>query len=216
MAKRPKYDHPTVFNYLQDYGCDLETRRIFNHHWMGPSEDAHEIGIEYVARNLLFLDKSEGRIELWINNPGGWLHEMWGIIDIMTVCNNPVDTIVYGNASSAACLLVASGTGVRYTLPRSSFMWHAGTTDIDQGMHWVDAKDRMAWEIVENERWIKAMAQATSPVKCRSMKAKIAFWSEHAKGGGEKWLDAEGMLANGVVDHIWKEPMNPSKERKKG
>ena len=207
-SERPKYDQPTVFNFLHDYGCDLRARRIFNHHWMGASEESHEIGIEYISRNLLYLDKSAGPIELWINNDGGWLHEMWGIIDIINICENPVSTIAYGNVASAACLLLASGTGTRYALPHASFMWHAGTTDISDDMHWADARDRMLWEIREGTRWIDQMARITAPVddkgkKIRTHKGKVSFWDEQGRGGGELWLDAEGMLSHGIVDEIW-------------
>jgi ATP-dependent protease ClpP protease subunit len=175
---------------------------------MGASEDSHEIGIEYVSRNLLHLDKSKGDIELWINNAGGWLHEMWGVIDIIQICENPISTIAYGQVASAACLLLASGTGTRYALPHASFMWHAGTTDLRDDMHWADARDRMAWEIKEGDRWIDAMARATSPLdqtgkKLRTHKGKVAYWQDKGRGGGELWLDAKEMVANGIVDEIW-------------
>jgi ATP-dependent protease ClpP protease subunit len=214
----PKYDNPTVFNFLHDYGCDLRARRVFNHHHMGVSEEVGQIGIEYISRNLLHLDKSPGTIELWINNSGGWLHEMWAVIDIMNVMENPVDTVCYGNASSAACLLLASGTGTRYALPHASFMWHAGTTDISADMHWPDAVDRMEWEKRENERWLDQMARVTTPLnskgnKFRTHKDRISFWADAAHGGGEKWLDAKEMVANGVVDEIWGPPA--PKARKK-
>jgi ATP-dependent protease ClpP protease subunit len=209
----PKIDNPTVFNFLHDYGCDLRSRRVFNHHHMGVSEESFAHGIEFVSRNLLHLDKSPGPIELWINNSGGWLHEMWAIIDIINICENDVSTICYGNASSAACLLLASGTeGLRYALPHASFMWHAGTTDIDQSMHWPDAKSRMDWEERENDRWLDQMARVTAPLnpetgkKLRTHKEKVAFWAKDARGGGELWMDAKEMVANGVVDEIWGTP----------
>lgn len=218
----PKYDNPTVFNFLHDYGCDVRARRVFNHHHMGVSEEAHAIGIEYVSRNLLHLDKSPGPIELWINNSGGWLHEMWAIIDIMNICENDVSTICYGNAASAACLLLASGTpGLRYALPHASFMWHAGTTDISDDIHFPDAVDRMKWELRENDRWLDQMARSTSPLnpdtgkKIRTHKDRVAFWSHNARGGGELWMDAKEMVANGVVDEIWGQPApKPRKETK--
>ncbi len=217
----PKYDNPTVFNFLHDYGCDVRARRVFNHHHMGVSEEAHAIGIEYVSRNLLHLDKSEGPIELWINNSGGWLHEMWAIIDIMNIMNNPVHTVCYGNAASAACLLLASGTGTRYALPHASFMWHAGTTDISDDIHFPDAIDRMKWELRDNDRWLDQTARSTSPLnpdtgkKIRNHKDRVAFWSHNARGGGELWFDAKEMVANGVVDEIWGQPApKPSKRTK--
>ncbi len=204
---RPRYETATVFNFLHDYGCDVRARRVFFHHSMYTSEDQHSIGVEYVVRNLLHLDKSAGPIELWINNPGGDLTEMWGVVDVVKVSENPVHTVAYGNVSSAACLLLASGA-YRYALPHASFMWHAGTTDITDDMHWTDAKDRMAWEDRETERWVEAMARATKPrdpagKQLRTIKGRIAFWNEYARGGGELWFDAEEMIAHGIIDEVW-------------
>lgn len=208
MAERPKYDQPTVFNFLHDYGCDLRARRIFNHSYMNVSENGHEIGIEYISKNLLHLDKSSGPIELWINNPGGELHEMWAIIDIMQIMSNQVDTICYGNCSSAACLLLASATGTRYALPHSSFMWHSGTTGVSSDMHWADARDRMKWENKEVTAWVDAMARATSPCdekgrKIKTLQGKIRFWQNNVFNGGELWMNAKEMLKHGVIDEIW-------------
>lgn len=210
MADKPKYDHPTVFNYLHDYGVDLRKRRIFFHHCMATTTDetpgTH--GTEYIIRNLLYLDKSQGDVELWINNPGGYLEEMWGIIDVMESCENLVHTIGYGNISSAGCLLLASGTGTRYATRHASFMWHSGTTDISSDMHWPDARDRMQWEIRENERWVECMANKTKPKDSnnraiRTKKGKIEYWSDYVNRGGELWYDANQMISHGVVDKMW-------------
>ena len=62
------------------------------------------------------------------------------------------------------------------------------------------------------------MARSTQPLntkgnKFRSHKDRIAYWAHWAHGGGEKWMDAKEMVANGVVDEIWGPPA--PKARKK-
>ena len=207
MAERPRYDQPTVFNFLHDYGCDLRARRVFLHHSMDVAQASHEIGTDYVARNLLHLDKSNDMIELWINSPGGDVGEMWGLIDIMKTGRNSVCTVAYGNVSSAACLLLASGTGTRYTMPNASFMWHAGTTGIDSDMHWPDAESRMRWEKLQTKRWIRAMARCTKPrddgKQIRTVRGRESYWAHWAEKGGELWMDAKQMVLHGVVDEVW-------------
>lgn len=198
----------TVFEYIHEYGCDIRERRVFNHYAMESSEEVGEVGIEYVSKNILYLDKTVGPIQLWINNEGGWLHEMWAVIDIITSCKNEVITVAYGNVSSAACLLLASGTGTRYAMPHASFMWHAGTTDVDSSMHWPDARDRMKREMDERSVWIDAMSRVTAPVdekgrKIKTLRGRYSFWDDHADGGGELWMDSKQMVRNGVVDEIW-------------
>lgn len=213
----PRYDHLTVFNYLHNYGADLEARRVFFHNPMELSEHSHEIGVEYIARNLLHLDKWKGPIELWINTPGGSIHEMFGLIDIMESLDNPVDTIAYGLVASAGCLLLVSGTGTRYAMRNARFMWHAGTTDIHPDMHWPDARDRLYAEHAEGERWLDAMAERTKPPKLRGRAKRKEFWARYARGvatpdfplgrggGGELWLSAQQMKEFGVVDAIYGE-----------
>ncbi len=206
MSERPRYDHPTVFNYLQDYGVDLRARRIFIHRPIELSDDSHEIGTEFAVRNLLHLDKSSGEIELWINSPGGDLSEMWGLYDIIRSCENPVNTVAFGTVASAACLLLAAGTGTRYAMPHARMLWHAGTTGIDQ-MHWPDAHDRMKAEAEETKAWISEMAHRTKPRVAgkllKTVKEREAFWATNARGGGELWMTARQLVQHGVVDEIW-------------
>jgi len=193
---------------LHTYGIDPRSRRIYLPCAVYSTGEAGPIGTDVVVRNLLLLDRSKGPIELWINTPGGYLHEMWSVIDVMHTMNNEVCTVALGNVSSAGCLMLAAGTGTRYALPHASFMWHAGTTDIC-GEHWPDARDRMKWEIREQERWIDMMGRKTTPRDdkgraIKTLEGKKSFWEKPwCDGGGELWLDAKEMVQHGVVDEIW-------------
>ncbi len=211
MPGRPRYDHPTVFNFLHDYGADLEARRVYLHAPIHPIEDwTIEQGVAHTIKNLMFLDKwkQSEPIELYLNTPGGDLSEMWALIDTIRQMQTQVSTIAQGNVSSAGCLILVAGTGTRYATEYSSFMWHAGTTDITPDMHWPDARDRMAWETREKNRWIALMADLTTPrdEKGRLIKTKggrVSHWAKWVDEGGESWLTAEEMIAHGVVDEIW-------------
>ena len=56
------------FEIWQDYGLDEKNRIIMFHYDMAPSYEAHEIGIEHVIRNLLWMDGlAKKPINLWIN-----------------------------------------------------------------------------------------------------------------------------------------------------
>ncbi len=208
MADRPRYDHPTVFNFLHDYGCDLRARRVFFHHDMERSSESHEIGTDFVVRNLLHLDKSHGAIELWIQSAGGDTSEMWALYDVVRTCDNPILTVGFGMVASAACLLLAGGTGTRYAMPHASFMWHAGTTGVDNSMHWPDAMSRAEWEKRDAAMWIREMARRTAPRdakgrQIRTLSGRVSFWEERVRGGGELWMDADQMVSHGVVDEVW-------------
>ncbi len=199
-----KDDATDAFSNLQNYACDVESRRVFLHSPVYPTDTAegHGIGTEHIIRSLLYLGAQAEPISLWINTPGGDLYEMWAIIDVMETMSCLVNTVAYGNVSSAGCLILACGTGRRYTMRHASFMWHAGTTDIGY-LNWTEARDRMAWEERDNERWLAHMGRRTRPPGCKSIESRQDYWREWTRGR-ELWLDATGMKRHGIVDEILK------------
>lgn len=193
-----------LLDHLHMHGIDFRSRRVFLYSPVYTSlEDWTPGDADFVVRNLLFLDRTQGDIELWINTPGGSVDEMWAIYDAMRVADNAIHAVAFGNVSSAGCLLLAGATGTRYATPFCSFMWHGGS----EGALWIsphEFQDRAAWYKREFERWIDAMARHTKPPGCRSLESRRDFWREHARAR-ELWLDAEGMRRHGIVDSIWGE-----------
>ncbi len=196
-----------IFDKLHEYGVDLKRRRIFMQTpfcpaWMG--EDAG--WSDMVVRNLLWLDgNSKEPIELWLHTPGGYLDEMWAVYDAIRTASSPIITVCLGNVSSAGCLILAAGTGTRYAMPRSSFMWHGGWESASLSPR--EMEDRVAYYKRERALWIDTMARHTTPRdpqgrKLKTHKARAAFWEEQIHDH-ELWRDAEEMIADGIVDEIW-------------
>ncbi|GAA5825150.1 hypothetical protein JCM11251_006120 [Rhodosporidiobolus azoricus] len=79
-----------------------------------------------VVAQLLFLEaESSAPISLYINSPGGQVTAGMAIYDTMQFISCPVHTIVVGQASSMASLILAGGEpGHRSALPHSSIMIH--------------------------------------------------------------------------------------------
>lgn len=64
-------------------------------------------------------------IHLYINSPGGSVSSLFAIYDTMQYIKPDVETIVMGQAASAAAVLLASGApGKRYALPHSRVLIH--------------------------------------------------------------------------------------------
>lgn len=64
-------------------------------------------------------------IHLYINSPGGSISAMFAVYDTMQYIKPDVETIVMGQAASAAAVLLASGTkGKRFALPHSRVLIH--------------------------------------------------------------------------------------------
>jgi ATP-dependent Clp protease protease subunit len=103
------------------YSRLLKERVIFI---VGPIED-HMANL--VVAQLLFLESEnpDKDIALYINSPGGSVTAGLSIYDTMQFIKPDVSTMVVGQASSMAAVLLAGGAkGKRYALPHSRIMIH--------------------------------------------------------------------------------------------
>jgi ATP-dependent Clp protease protease subunit len=80
-----------------------------------------------VCAQMLFLEaeNTDKEISLYINSPGGDITALFAIYDTMQFIKNDVSTFCYGQAASAAAVLLAGGThGKRYALPHARILLH--------------------------------------------------------------------------------------------
>ena len=80
-----------------------------------------------VCAQLLHLesDNPEKDINLYINSPGGDINALFAIYDTMSYIKPDVSTICFGQAASAAAVLLAAGTpGKRLALPHARILIH--------------------------------------------------------------------------------------------
>lgn len=80
-----------------------------------------------VCAQLLHLESEnpDKDINIYINSPGGEINAMFAIYDTMSFIRPSVSTICFGQAASAAAVLLAAGTkGKRLALPHSRVIIH--------------------------------------------------------------------------------------------
>jgi ATP-dependent Clp protease protease subunit len=80
-----------------------------------------------ICAQMLFLESenSDKPISLYINSPGGEITALLAIYDTMRYVGNEIHTFCYGQAASAAAVLLAGGTkGRRYALPHARILMH--------------------------------------------------------------------------------------------
>ncbi len=80
-----------------------------------------------VCAQLLHLESEspDKDINIYINSPGGDINAMFAIYDTMMYIRPEVSTICFGQAASAAAVLLAAGTkGKRMALPHSRVIIH--------------------------------------------------------------------------------------------
>ena len=80
-----------------------------------------------ICAQLLHLESenSDRDINIYINSPGGDITALFAIYDTMQYVKPDITTICFGQAASAAAVLLASGTkGKRLALPHSRILLH--------------------------------------------------------------------------------------------
>jgi ATP-dependent Clp protease protease subunit len=126
---RPQnYLVPTVVESTNrgERAFDLYSRMLKEHIiFLGTPVDDNVANL--ICAQLLFLEsENEDRdISIYINSPGGDITALFAIYDTMKYVKNDITTFCYGQAASAAAVLLAGGTkGKRFSLPHSRILLH--------------------------------------------------------------------------------------------
>jgi ATP-dependent Clp protease protease subunit len=80
-----------------------------------------------VCAQLLYLEykNADKDISIYINSPGGDITALFAIYDTMKFVKNDISTFCYGEAASAAAVILAGGSkGKRYALPHARVLIH--------------------------------------------------------------------------------------------
>ncbi len=86
-----------------------------------------DIVANLVCAQLLHLESEnpDKDINLYINSPGGDINSLFAIYDTMSYVKPDITTICFGQAASAAAVLLAAGApGKRLALPHSRILLH--------------------------------------------------------------------------------------------
>ncbi|HLH82313.1 MAG TPA: ATP-dependent Clp protease proteolytic subunit, partial [Trebonia sp.] len=79
----------------------------------------------------LAADDPAADIALWIHSPGGSVHSMLAIRDVMRLVPCDVTTLAFGLACSAGQFLLSAGSkGKRFALPHARILMHQGSAGI--------------------------------------------------------------------------------------
>lgn len=112
---------------LLGYYKDLDERTL----WLNEAVDANTM--EFVQHIIRWNMEDVGipvadriPIKIYINSPGGYLHECLAVVDTMLMSKTPIYTVCVGLAASAASLIFIAG-GERFMLPHSRLLFHQGS-----------------------------------------------------------------------------------------
>ncbi|AYG05141.1 ATP-dependent Clp protease proteolytic subunit [Gryllotalpicola protaetiae] len=119
----PSFEERTAYGYKRQdpYAKLFEDRIIF----LGVQVD--DASADDIMAQLLVLESQDPDrdIVMYINSPGGSFTAMTAIYDTMQYIRPQIQTVVLGQAASAAAVLTAAGTpGKRLALPNARILIH--------------------------------------------------------------------------------------------
>src|SRR5438270_3916185 len=171
MRTLAQYHIPGVFEQTNrgEKSYDLYSRMLEEFIvFLGTPIDDHVANT--VCAQLLYLEykNADKDISLYINSPGGDITALFAIYDTMKYVKNDISTFCYGQAASAAAVLLAGGTkGKRFALPHARILIHqpyGGTagqaTDIE-----IQAKEILRMRDLMNEMLAQDTGQAVEKVQ---------------------------------------------------
>ena len=139
-----------------------------------------------VCAQMLYLEykNADKDISLYINSPGGDITALFAIYDTMKFVKNDISTFCYGQAASAAAVILAGGTpGKRYALPHARILIHqpyggaAGqAADIE-----IQAKEILRMRDLLNQM---LAADTGQPVEKVATRHRPGFHHERRRGPG--------------------------------
>jgi len=150
----PTFEERTAYGYKRQdpYAKLFEDRIVF----LGVQID--DASADDVMAQLLVLESQDPDrdIVMYINSPGGSFTAMTAIYDTMQYIKPQIQTVVLGQAASAAAVLMAAGTpGKRLALPNARILIHQPSTG-DSGRGQASDIEIQAAEILRMRGWLES------------------------------------------------------------
>lgn len=187
----PQFEERTAYGFKRQdpYNKLFEDRVIF----LGVQVD--DASADDVMAQLLVLESqdSERDITMYINSPGGSFTAMTAIYDTMQYVAPQIQTVVLGQAASAASVLLAGGhPGKRLALPNARVLMHQPAMG-EAGHGQASDIEIQAAEILRMRTWLEeTMARHTGkPVE-----------QVNRDIDRDKILSAAEALEYGIVDQV--------------
>ncbi|UYO95845.1 ATP-dependent Clp protease proteolytic subunit [Microbacterium sp. M28] len=187
----PQFEERTAYGFKRQdpYNKLFEDRVIF----LGVQVD--DASADDVMAQLLVLESQDAErdITMYINSPGGSFTAMTAIYDTMQYVAPQIQTVVLGQAASAASVLLAAGApGKRLALPNARVLMHQPAMG-EAGHGQASDIEIQAAEILRMRTWLEeTMARHTGqPVE------KVNRDIDR-----DNILSASEALAYGIVDQV--------------
>jgi len=187
----PTFEERTAYGYKRQdpYAKLFEDRIVF----LGVQID--DASADDVMAQLLVLESQDPDrdIVMYINSPGGSFTAMTAIYDTMQYIRPQIQTVVLGQAASAAAVLMAAGApGKRLALPNARILIHQPSTG-DSGRGQASDIEIQAAEILRMRGWLESTLSHHSNRTPEQVNKDI---------DRDKILSAAEALEYGLIDQV--------------
>ncbi|HEY8589702.1 MAG TPA: ATP-dependent Clp protease proteolytic subunit [Naasia sp.] len=187
----PSFEERTAYGYKRQdpYAKLFEDRIVF----LGVQVD--DASADDIMAQLLVLESQDPDrdIVMYINSPGGSFTAMTAIYDTMQYIRPHIQTVVLGQAASAAAVLMAAGTpGKRLALPNARILIHQPSTG-DAGHGQASDIEIQAREIQRMRDWLEETLSKHSNRTPEQVEKDI---------DRDNILSAEQALEYGLIDQV--------------
>ena len=162
-------------------------------------DEVTEASANLICAQLLFLESEDPNkdIYLYINSPGGSVHDGLAIADTMNFIQPDVCTLCMGMAASMGAFLLNSGaSGKRFILPTATVMVHEAAAGTQGKVHDMEASFEHTKYL--NKLLMERMYGKLNP----AYKEKVSIDDFKQMAKVDTWLNAEQALEMGLVDKI--------------
>jgi len=187
----PSFTERTSYGYREQnpYNKLFEDRIIF----LGVQVD--DASADDIMAQLLVLESQDPDrdITMYINSPGGSFTAMTAIYDTMQYIRPQIQTVVLGQAASAAAVLLAAGApGKRLALPNSRVLIHQPSAG-ESGRGQASDIEIQAKEIMRLREWLEETLSKHSNRSADQVKTDL---------DRDKILIASEALEYGLIDQV--------------
>jgi ATP-dependent Clp protease, protease subunit len=187
----PSFEERTAYGYKRQdpYAKLFEDRIIF----LGVQVD--DASADDIMAQLLVLESMDPDrdIILYINSPGGSFTAMTAIYDTMQYIRPEIQTVVLGQAASAAAVIAAAGTpGKRLALPNARVLIHQPAMG-EAGHGQASDIEIQAAEIMRMRSWLEETLSRHSNRTQEQVNTDI---------DRDKILSADEALEYGLIDQV--------------
>ena len=162
-------------------------------------DEVNDVTANLICAQLLFLESEDPTkdIYLYINSPGGSVHDGLAIEDTMNFIQPNVCTLCMGMAASMGAFLLSAGaSGKRFILPTATVMVHEAAAGTQGKVH--DMQASFDHTKYLNKLLMERMYGRLNP----AYKEKVSLDDFKQMAKVDTWLNAEQALEMGLVDKI--------------